>query len=192
MVLADILEQNDVLPQLSERVVVGDALIEIHGAVFVVMQDDERGPHLVGMERRRVSNVGVIVLNEVALEAALARLEYPLIGAAGVPVDRAVHAHQVGERRAGDGRVEHVRLRHEERRLIAAPRVAPETDPGRIDNPGRDGGAHRGEHAPHGRHPGIVDFVDDVRIEHRVPATRVDAPVRSARLTRRRIRVEQL
>ena len=94
--------------------------------------------------------------------------------------------------RAGDGALEDVRLRHEERRLVAAPRVAVQRDVRGVDDARRDRGLHRGHDGPHGRHARIVHLVHDVRLEHRVPSARVDARVERLRLVRDAVAVQDL
>jgi hypothetical protein len=100
--------------------------IEVDRAVLVVVEDQERRGDLPRLEHRRVAQVRLGLIEEVAGEAALAALEDGLVRRAGVPVDRAVHAHQVGERRAGDRGGEPVGLGDQERGLVAAPGVAVE------------------------------------------------------------------
>src|SRR5262245_31638358 len=54
MVLADVLEQYDVLAELTKCVEERDALIEVDGTITLVMQQKKRRLDLVGVERRRV------------------------------------------------------------------------------------------------------------------------------------------
>ena len=170
VILAHILQKDHVLVELTQCVVERDALIEINGAVLVVVQDDERCLYLVGEAVRRVALVGILVVEEVALEAALRTLEDTLIRAAGVPIHRAVHAHHVGERRTGHGALEDVGLADQERGLVPAPRMPVQPHVGRVDDAGLYGRLDRRHHAPHGAHARIVDLVHDVGQEHGVTA----------------------
>ncbi len=52
VVLADVLEQDDRLPEPAERVVVLDALGEVDRAVLVVVQDHQRRLHVLRKEHR--------------------------------------------------------------------------------------------------------------------------------------------
>src|SRR5688572_31307405 len=44
-------------------------------AVLVVVQDDEWSLHVLGVERGAIPYIGVVIVDEVALEPSLARLE---------------------------------------------------------------------------------------------------------------------
>ncbi len=128
VVLTLVLQHHHRLAEPAQGVEVLDALIEVDRAVLVVVQDHERRRDLARLEDRRVAQIGVGLVEEVAGEAALAALEDRLVGRARVPVDRAVHADQIGERRAGDGGAELVGLGDQERGLVAAPRVTVQAD----------------------------------------------------------------
>ena len=124
VVFALVLEHHHRLLQTAERVEILDPLIEVHGPIFVVVQEQERRLDILGEIDRRVPHVGIQVFPIAAGEPALAALEDRLVGDADVPINRAVHADEVGQGRSGDGGLESIGLRDEERRLITAPRVA--------------------------------------------------------------------
>ena len=94
VVLAHVFQQNYFLAELAECVEMRDALIEINRAVFVVVQQNQRRLLLLRVECRRVANVGLVVIREIAFETTLTAFEDCLVRAAGIPVDGAVHADQ--------------------------------------------------------------------------------------------------
>ena len=116
----------------------------------------------------RVVEIGVPVLPPRHLHASLADLEDARVGAPAVPVERQVHAHEVGEGRARHGAREQVVLGHEEGRLVAAPRVPDKPDPLRVHQPGLQHCSHRRSERLHVGLSRPAVAVDDVRAEDEV------------------------
>src|SRR5688500_8744486 len=86
VILADVLEHRDFLAEPAQDVVVLEALVERHGAVLVVVQEQQRCLYLRRMEDRRVPDVCLGVVPVAAEEAALTRLEDRAVGGTAVPV----------------------------------------------------------------------------------------------------------
>ncbi len=137
------------------------------------MQNHERRLHFRGVIHRRVTRIRFPVGPRPRGEAALAALEDGAVGAAAVFVDDAVHADHVGQRRAGDGRSKHIRLRDRERRLVPTPRVAVQAHALRIHHTSRHRRLDGRRQRPRGRHARVVDVVLDVGLQHRVPVAGV-------------------
>ena len=170
VVFTDVLQQHHILAQLAQRVVVGHALIEIHRAVAIVVQDHERNVHVIRKAIWRVAQIGVRIARIAGGEPTLARDEDALIGIARVPVHGAEHRYHVSQWRTGDGRFEDVRLGRDETGLVSAPAVTLQRDVGRIHDAAGDRRLHRRHHAPDGRAARIVEFVRDVGHEVGVAA----------------------
>ena len=129
---------------------------------------------LVGLEERRVVDVAERVFPERAADAALRLFVLVHPAHARAPPDASVGAGHVGDRRAGFGSLEQVRLRDHVGDLVAAPTVSLHADVFFVHKALIDQGRDTGHHGVERALARITDFVGDVRHEYEIPATGVE------------------
>ena len=120
------------------------------------------------VEYRRVAEVGVGILPIGDVHPLLADLEVAGFRHVGGPEYRAVHADEVGQRRAGNTSGEDVSVGHHEGGLIAAPRMAYQSHSLGVDQPAIRYCTHGGLQGPRRRDARVSGFENDIGLEHEV------------------------